>query len=118
MFTIGVGIYLRIWVYILYSNAIIFRYSYCVQLMARRFGSLMHELSKEEQEKGKLALKDALNEFDSDNSGTLSYNEYMTAVKQVYTYTLLSHAYILILSTTTYMPSLFSLSSSLNLLSY
>lgn len=40
----------------------------------------MHELSKEEEVRGKVALKDALKEFDSDNSGTLSYTEYMNAV--------------------------------------
>jgi Ca2+-binding EF-hand superfamily protein len=49
-------------------------------LMARRFGSLLHELGKEEKEKGKLALKSAMKEFDSDQSGKLSYGEYMNAV--------------------------------------
>lgn len=54
--------------------------SLSTELMARRFGSLMHELTEEEHNKGKETLKQALNEFDSDNSGTLSYTEYMNAV--------------------------------------
>lgn len=51
-----------------------------LELMAVRFGAVTNELTDEEIEKSKNTLKDALREFDKDDSGTLSYEEYMNAM--------------------------------------